>query len=642
MKLILFKVLTIVFLFAEINQSKAQIVFQETFPGNVLPAGWQLDSAGQIPVNNWWNCDVFGAPLTGSGFDNSFAHVTFPGGLGAPYNKCALISPSFDASLLSTVYLSYADWGGTYPSTTNKLCVEISNDGGLIWNTVFVYNGGHGQLWTGYRNVIDITQYAAGQSNVKVRFYASAKQYTTGLCIDSLVVNDYQPCNSPPDSMGRAANIRSYACTGSPVQLRIDNLSRGAGQTYQWQYNNASTGNTWVNMPGAIYDTATFTQNGNTIYQCQVTCGGSTVLTDTAYVRDTPNQTSSVVTTNGAGICAAKNDTIYIVSEKNIPGLGYQWQQAPSAFGTYTDIAGANDTLYAVTAANHPANTWFKCKEICLSNGNYQLSPYKNEYVNPNPYCYCIDVNNNPCPPSPAFAGTITNVNILGTTLNNSSNNCNNVVLPYNSYMYYPPAGNATATLSRGSTYTISVTNDTIIGMRCLIWIDYDGNGSFDSSEHTYISQMILPGGSGTASFTVPLTATPGLTGMRVRLFGTGPYPAYPFNASGACWSFNGGETEDYMVLIDSALGLTPGPSPKERGVTLLPNPARDEVTVSSNDIIKDLKILSASGQEVYALNNLPEQKHTVSTKHLHNGVYYVVAATDKGRVVRKLVVVKD
>lgn len=624
----------VIFLALQVQTTaNAQIVFQETFPGNVLPAGWYLDSAGQTPVIDWWNFSGSFGNLTGAGFDSSYAQININLQIGSKPQFCSLISPSFNASTLSTVYLSFGEVvGGAGYGNTCK--IEVSNDVGTSWHRILNYKGTHGTVSNPYRNIVNITSYAAGQSSVILRFTVEVTVNGAGWLIDSLVVNDYVPCNSPPDTMGKAANIRSYACTGSPAELRIDNLSRGAGQTYQWQYNNASTGNTWANIPGAVYDTATFTQNGTTIYQCQVTCGGSTVLTDTAHVIDTPNQTSGILTTNDAGICAAKNDTIYIVSEKNIPGLGYKWQQASGPLGIYTDIAGATDTLYVVTAAHHPTDTWFKCKEVCLSNGNSRLSPYRDVHVNPNPYCYCIETNDNPCPPSPSFAGTITNVNILGTTLNNTSGNCNNVVLPWNSYMYYPPVGNATAMLSRGSTYTISVSNDTIVGMLCMMWLDYNGNSTFDSSEYTFITQMLLPGASATANFTVPLNAQSGLTGLRVRLFGTGPYY---YNGNSACWDFWGGETEDYMVTIDTTtniidLGMENGE------LELVPNPAKDKLTITSHNIIKTAKLLSVTGSVVMEQANVNGIKAVFDVSTLPAGIYFAEVVTDKGRVMRKWV----
>jgi hypothetical protein len=63
-----------------------------------------------------------------------------------------------------------------------------------------------------------------------------------------------------------------FACTGTPVTLWLDALSRGIGQSYQWQLKNAANGNTYTDVPGATYDTLNKVQNGDTYYRCRITC----------------------------------------------------------------------------------------------------------------------------------------------------------------------------------------------------------------------------------------------------------------------------------------------------------------------------------------------------------------------------------
>ncbi|MEI6185227.1 MAG: GEVED domain-containing protein, partial [Bacteroidota bacterium] len=88
------------------------------------------------------------------------------------------------------------------------------------------------------------------------------------------------------------------------------------------------------------------------------------------------------------------------------------------------------------------------------------------------------------------------------------------------------------------------------------IWIDYNQNGVWDAGEQVYASAA---GTSGphfeTGTFTIPATATTGLTRMRVVTEeSTAPSP---------CGTYTWGETEDYMVNIVVAgspyFTLTPG-----------------------------------------------------------------------------------
>jgi hypothetical protein len=69
----------------------------------------------------------------------------------------------------------------------------------------------------------------------------------------------------------------------------------------------------------------------------------------------------------------------------------------------------------------------------------------------------------------------ITNVNIVGTTLN-STTACTG---PYTSY---PASGSTTANLITGTTYTISVANDGTSVSYCSIWLDVNNDGIFNCS----------------------------------------------------------------------------------------------------------------------------------------------------------------
>lgn len=119
---------------------------------------------------------------------------------------------------------------------------------------------------------------------------------------------------------------------------------------------------------------------------------------------------------------------------------------------------------------------------------------------------------------------------------------------------YYSDYTGMNADLTAGSVYTITVGAGTYPSNNDFAaWIDYNVDGDFtDAGE--LIGTVLDLGAlvTGTASFTVPLTATEGVTRLRVREIYAMPLTPDP------CLNYSYGETEDYSVTI--AGGGGPGP----------------------------------------------------------------------------------
>ena len=153
---------------------------------------------------------------------------------------------------------------------------------------------------------------------------------------------------------------------------------------------------------------------------------------------------------------------------------------------------------------------------------------------------------------SGCFGDNINNVTIIGTGLNNNSG-CNSG--PNGTYTYFAPGVGTTANLIVGFTYSMSI-NTTASNIESF-WIDYNQNNAFDASEWVQPTTNSTPNVPTVVTFTIPLTAMTGTTGLRVRTrasFNTN-------NANSACSSFGSGECEDYIVTIIPATpcSTTPG-----------------------------------------------------------------------------------
>lgn len=146
--------------------------------------------------------------------------------------------------------------------------------------------------------------------------------------------------------------------------------------------------------------------------------------------------------------------------------------------------------------------------------------------VNYQPYMYC------------GYGDMINSFTLNGITSTGNGSGC-----PSNGYISF---NSPTWLLVPGQTYNWSATVGGGSWSQGLgIWIDFNGNGSYESSEG-FVSSGTSTAPSG--SLTVPANAAGGTTKMRVRC----SY-AYTFSTGQACTDSHGfgwGETEDYTVII--------------------------------------------------------------------------------------------
>ena len=140
------------------------------------------------------------------------------------------------------------------------------------------------------------------------------------------------------------------------------------------------------------------------------------------------------------------------------------------------------------------------------------------------------------------------------------------------------------------------------------IWIDYNQNGVFEEPAEVAFAGMQPKPANGTptaklsSTFTVPLTALPGTTRMRVSMGHSG--------VPTSCQTLASGEVEDYTVQILPSLANQPQQrasvraeqGQEQRSLYVYPNPANDQVTVDLRAYQGQagrLRVYSAQGQLV-------------------------------------------
>ncbi len=255
-----------------------------------------------------------------------------------------------------------------------------------------------------------------------------------------------------------------------------------------------------------------------------------------------------------AGNTVANDTTVCLNSVVNLSlsgnsiasGLTYQWQE------NGVNIAGATNITLSDTVTG-PST--YQCVITCTASGQPATSTPVTLVVNAFSLCYCA----------------ITSTSTFGTDIGNVT------VGAFTNGIATPVTGNTAATnvytnftnlapisLLAGIPNNIQmtgITSSTFTGttINGKVFIDYNQDGTFDP-----INELVF---SGTGTYSTPtgsvISANPlipgtvptGVTGMRVMLYeGT-------FTSPCLAPAFTGGETEDYLVDIQLAVGCTGTPN---------------------------------------------------------------------------------
>ncbi|CAL2091446.1 conserved protein of unknown function precursor containing a T9SS type A C-terminal secretion signal. Putative S8 family peptidase [Tenacibaculum sp. 190524A02b] len=247
------------------------------------------------------------------------------------------------------------------------------------------------------------------------------------------------------------------------------------------------------------------------------------------------------------------------------------------------------------------------------------------------------------------------NVTTLGNTVTYCASKGNRVTYEWIDYVAFGGMTNTTgkdggygdytskvANVSRGATSQLVVSagfRSTQYNEYFYIWIDYNKNGTFESSE-LVASGNSNSAGNRTANITIPTSASLGQTRMRVTMkYNAAPTP---------CETFADGEVEDYTVNItgSSAANLYTiyveenGDALRHENVSdvmAYPNPAKDYVQVRmlSKEAGVTYKIINTIGSVVQSgrLNS-----SNVNISQLKSGIYMLEVNDGQRSLTTKLV----
>ncbi len=189
---------------------------------------------------------------------------------------------------------------------------------------------------------------------------------------------------------------------------------------------------------------------------------------------------------------------------------------------------------------------------------------------------------------------------------------------------------NKIATITRGQTYPISVTNGehyTQDQMGC--WIDWNYDGDFTDANEFFALNYSNSIGSGTVA--VPLTARIGSTRMRLRVMYSGQ--VLP------CGNTNYGEVEDYTVNVTNQ--NLESQTFKVNALKVYPNPSNGKfiLEVGNENIGIDdaIEIYTINGQLIYSKSDL--KKYNEIALEVSKGIYLLKLKSAESNSYKKIIV---
>jgi GEVED domain/SprB repeat/Secretion system C-terminal sorting domain len=306
-----------------------------------------------------------------------------------------------------------------------------------------------------------------------------------------------------PTNPGGSLNVQltsktNVSCNGGNDGSATVSVTNGTPPvTYLWS--NGATTATISNLPAGTY-TVTATDGGSNSGTHTVIITHPALLVANASGTD---ETSASANDGSASSNPYGGTTPYL----------YLWSNG----GTTATISGLNSGIYTVTVTDNKG---------CTATGSVLIS------VSGNAPTYCSSLGNFP------WVDWITGVNI--NTLGNTSDKTQ-----------YSDFTGMSTDLNHGTAYTLNLNNGfswQTYDEYWRVWIDFNGDGTFDEPGEIAWSGMLpapptgTPGGTMMGSITVPTTAVEGLTRMRVALK-RGAY-------AGPCETIPFGEVEDYTVNL--------------------------------------------------------------------------------------------
>jgi hypothetical protein len=155
-----------------------------------IPGTWTIiDGGSGGGTASTWTAANPGGRNIGQPFSDPFAIVdSDAAGFFATQDE-QLITPLIDASGCSSVNLDFSNQFHWFQDSFDEIGdVDVSNDGGTTWNNVLSFQAGDSGYPIPQTKTVDISSFAAGQPNVKIRFHYYNANFEWWWAIDNVTV----------------------------------------------------------------------------------------------------------------------------------------------------------------------------------------------------------------------------------------------------------------------------------------------------------------------------------------------------------------------------------------------------------------------------------------------------------------------
>ncbi len=240
-------------------------------------------------------------------------------------------------------------------------------------------------------------------------------------------------------------------------------------------------------------------------------------------------------------------------------GLTYQWQSSSTGYsGSYTNISGATSPTYYFTGIS--SNMYYQCVVTCPTYASSTSSVANATFVLPTPCSTPITYASTAC--AATMAATIQGYFLSGYLGSFSD------VLACDNTGYRDRTSLSPVYMVTGSSYNLTLSTTTVspYNVNGQIWIDFNGDGTFQTTESVGGANA-MTGPANSITLTIPSGVGTGILRMRALVtYGSGV--SYP--SLNPCGGYNYGEIRDYKVILVSpnSCSGTPAPGPLTSSAT--------------------------------------------------------------------------